>query len=233
MGDSGLPRIIEVPVRSAANLRLSSAMLGLLLLSPVLLVAAVAIKATSRGPVLFKQRRVGRGGRHFTLLKLRTMREGGRGPRVTASGDARVTAVGRLLRHLKLDEIPELWNVVRGEMSFVGPRPEVPEYVDAESELWRRILRVRPGITDPITIRLRNEESVIAAGGGDPARFYREILQPFKLAGYASYLDQRTWRSDLRVLWQTVRAVLTPGSVSPPSADEMRACVERSGSDLS
>jgi lipopolysaccharide/colanic/teichoic acid biosynthesis glycosyltransferase len=222
MGDSGLPRIIEVPV----------AMLGLLLLSPVLLVAAVAIKATSRGPVLFKQRRVGRGGRHFTLLKLRTMREGGRGPRVTASGDARVTAVGRLLRHLKLDEIPELWNVVRGEMSFVGPRPEVPEYVDAESELWRRILRVRPGITDPITIRLRNEESVIAAGGGDPARF---IGRSCSLSNwrYASYLDQRTWRSDLRVLWQTVRAVLTPGSVSPPSADEMRACVERSGSDLS
>ncbi len=223
MASGGLPRIVEVPV----------AMVGLLLLSPVLLVAAVAIKATSRGPVLFKQRRIGQGGRHFTLLKLRTMREGGKGPRVTASGDARVTAVGTLLRHLKIDEIPELWNVVRGEMSFVGPRPEVPEYVNAEDEQWQRILRVRPGITDPITIQLRNEESVIAAGGGDPERFYREVLQPFKLIGYRSYLDRRSWRSDLRVLWQTLLVVLLPGSVNPPSAEELRSCVKRSRGDPS
>src|SRR5512136_3032507 len=118
--NGGLPRLVEVPV----------AVLGLVLLLPVLLLAAAAIKATSKGPVLFKQRRAGLGGRQFTILKLRTMRQNADGLRVTVRGDPRVTTIGRWLRHFKLDEVPELWNVVRGDMSLVGPRPEVPDYVN-------------------------------------------------------------------------------------------------------
>jgi lipopolysaccharide/colanic/teichoic acid biosynthesis glycosyltransferase len=215
--NGGLPRWVEVPV----------AALSLVIVSPVLLFAAAAIKTTSKGPVLFKQRRVGSGGRQFTILKLRTMRQNVDGLRVTVRGDSRVTTVGRWLRHFKLDEVPELWNVVRGDMSLVGPRPEVPEYVNQEDELWRPVLRVRPGITDPVTLRLRNEEELLAAAGGNPDGFYREILQPFKLVNYASYLKQRTWRTDLGVIWATFRAVLGPGSVGGPSAREMRECVHR------
>lgn len=211
-----LPRWVEVPI----------AALGLVALSPVLIVAALAVMATSRGPALFKQRRVGRGGRSFTLLKLRTMRLQQGGPQVTVRGDARITAVGRALRHMKLDELPELWNVVAGDMSLVGPRPEVPEYVDPASTLWQRVLQARPGITDPVTLRLRDEEVVLAEAGPDADGFYREVLQPFKLLGYRAYLETRTWRSDVRVLLESVRAVLAPGSVTAPSAAEMRARVE-------
>lgn len=214
--NGGLPRWVEVPV----------AALGLLLVSPVLLIAGAAIKATSKGPVLFKHRRVGLGGRQFTILKLRTMRQNADGLRVTVRGDSRVTAVGRLLRYWKLDEVPELWNVVRGDMSFVGPRPEVPEYVNEEDELWRLVLRARPGITDPMTLRLRNEEELLASADADPDLFYRETLQPFKLVSYASYLEKRTWQADLGVLLATFRAVLAPASVRGPSAGEMRACVD-------
>jgi len=215
--NGGLPRWVEVPV----------AALGLVLVLPVLLIAAAAIKVTSKGPVLFKQRRVGLGGKHFTLLKLRTMRPNADGLRVTIRGDSRVTTVGRWLRHFKLDEVPELWNVVRGDMSFVGPRPEVPEYVNEENELWRLVLRVRPGITDPVTLRLRNEEALLAAAGDDPDRFYRETLQPFKLVGYASYLKHQNWQTDLGVIWATLKVVLAPGSVRALSASEMLECVYR------
>jgi lipopolysaccharide/colanic/teichoic acid biosynthesis glycosyltransferase len=217
MATSGaLPRWVEVP----------AAVLGLLLLSPVLLVAAVAIKATSPGPVFFRQQRVGRRGRPFWLCKLRTMRVRAGGPRITVRGDARVTLVGAVLRHLKLDELPELWNVIRGEMALVGPRPEVVEHVDLTSVLWQDVLSVRPGITDPVTLHLRNEEVVLAHSGDDAHRFYQEVLQPFKLLGYRSYLERRSWRSDLRVLVQTVRAVLLPSSVSPASVAEMQARVQ-------
>jgi lipopolysaccharide/colanic/teichoic acid biosynthesis glycosyltransferase len=208
---NALPRWVEVPAAS----------LGLLVLSPVLLVAAVAVKATSRGPVLFRQRRMGRGGRTFWLFKLRTMRVSGSGLHVTVRGDARVTSVGALLRHLKLDEVPELWNVILGDMALVGPRPEVPELVDPEASLWRKVLSVRPGITDPVTLRLRNEEELLADAGEGAERFYREVLQPFKLLGYLSYLEGRSWRSDVRVLLQSARGVLLPRSVAAPTRAEM------------
>jgi lipopolysaccharide/colanic/teichoic acid biosynthesis glycosyltransferase len=217
MGTGGaMPRWVEVPV----------AALGLVLLSPILGLAAVAIKATSRGPALFKQQRVGLGGQCFTLFKFRTMRVQAGGPQVTVRGDSRITAIGGVLRHLKLDEIPELWNVVLGDMSLVGPRPEVPELVDLGSALWQQVLQARPGVTDPVTVRLRNEEVILAATEGDLEGFYRDVAQPFKLLGYRSYLERRTWLSDVRVLFQTVRAVLAPASVVPPSVAEMKARVE-------
>jgi len=195
-----MPRFAEVVI----------ACFGLLVSLPVLLVAAVAIKMTSRGPTLFRQARVGLGGYPFTLFKLRTMKMERRGTQVTAKGDVRVTPIGRLLRFLKIDELPGLWNVIRGDMGLVGPRPEVPEFVDSSDPRWRRVLQVRPGLTDPVTLRLRNEEELMASVAEDHESFYRDTLLPYKLRGYSTYLDERTWMTDLRVLWQTLVAVVKP-----------------------
>ncbi len=138
---------------------------------------------------------------------------------VTARGDDRVTPVGRFLRRTKLDELPELWNVLKGDMALVGPRPEVPELVDLTDPLWVEVLEARPGLTDPVTVGLRNEELLMAGVEGDRDRFYREVLQPRKLRGYADYLRNRNWRSDLGVLGATAVAILRPGSGPghPPS----------------
>jgi len=195
---SGLPRGVD----------LATAFVGLVVVSPLIGVCAAVVAATSGWPVFFRQTRVGRGGNSFTLVKLRTMRPSSGAPQVTAGGDARVTPVGRFLRNTKLDELPQLWNVLKGEMGLVGPRPEVPGYVDIEDPLWQIVLKARPGLTDPVTLRLRDEEALLARVGGDREHFYRETLQPLKLNGYAAYLRRRTWRSDLRVIWDTVLAVL-------------------------
>jgi lipopolysaccharide/colanic/teichoic acid biosynthesis glycosyltransferase len=203
----GLPRSVEAAL----------ALAGLVAAAPVIGVAAIAIVATSGWPVFFRQTRVGRGGKPFTLVKLRSMRASTRGPQVTARRDPRVTAVGALLRRTKLDELPELWNVLRGDMSFVGPRPEVPGYVDLADPVWARILKVRPGLTDPVTVRLRDEETLMeTVAGEDRDRYYRESLQPLKLTGYQRYLEGRTWRSDIGVIWDTILALL-PGRRSPKS----------------
>ncbi len=202
----GLPRAVEVPL----------ALVGLVVASPIVLAAGVAVAVSSGLPVFFRQARVGRDGRPFTLVKLRTMRTAGVGPQVTSRGDSRVTPVGRVLRRTKLDELPELWNVLRGDMSFVGPRPEVPGYVDTADPAWADVLQVRPGLTDPVTIRLRDEEGLLEKVEGDRERYYRETLQPIKLKGYREYLRRRTWRSDLRVLIETVGAVLRPKGPSAP-----------------
>ena len=198
----GLPRAVEAPL----------ALAGLIAASPVIAIAAIAVAMSSGLPVFFRQARVGRAGRPFTLVKLRTMRPESGGPEVTARDDARVSAVGRLLRRTKLDELPELWNVLRGDMSFVGPRPEVERYVQGNDPLWKEVLSVRPGITDPMTLELRNEEVLLAGVEGDRDRFYRETLQPMKLRGYVEYLRQRTWKSDLHVIWRTIVALLKSGA---------------------
>ncbi len=132
----------------------------------------------------------------------------GDGPEVTAAGDARVTRVGRVLRRFKLDEVTQLLNVLKGEMSFVGPRPEVPALVDLTSETWKRVLRVRPGITDPVALALKDEEALLAAVPGDRERFYRETLQPFKLRGYIDYIERRTAWTDLAVIAKTILSVI-------------------------
>ena len=186
---------------------------GLVAAAPVLAIAAAAVAATTGLPVFFRQVRVGRHGRPFTLIKFRTMRNaraGSAGPQVTAGNDPRITAVGRFLRRTKLDELPELWNVLRGDMSFVGPRPEVADYVHPEEPLWREVLSVRPGLTDPVTLRLRHEEALLEAVSGDREKYYRETLQPRKLEGYVEYLRRRTWRSDLGVLFATAGAIFRP-----------------------
>jgi lipopolysaccharide/colanic/teichoic acid biosynthesis glycosyltransferase len=210
---NGIPRPIEAALAS----------LGLFLCSPVLAVVALGVRVTSRGPVLFRQQRIGRGGVGFTLLKFRTMRKDAEGARVTARGDWRITPLGRWLRTFKLDELPELWNVVRGDMSLVGPRPEVPRYVNLANPLWRDVLQARPGITDPVTLRLRNEEDLMASAPGDRERFYLETLQPYKLAGYREYLQRRSFLSDIGMLLRTLLAIVVPSLAPPPSLDEVRA----------
>lgn len=193
----------------------------LLVASPLLLAIALLVACTSRGPVLFLHRRIGRDGRPFAILKFRTMRDGSRGAAVTSKGDPRVTAVGRLLRATKLDELPELWNVLRGDMALVGPRPEAAEYVDPSNAAWRAVLSVRPGVTHPVTLRLRNEEQLLKSVGPDHEAFYRRYLVPFKLRGYRQYLDERTWQRDLAVLWATALGILIPARVPPPSLEEI------------
>lgn len=213
---SGIPRAGEAVAALAA----------LLVLSPLICAAALAVALSSRGPILFRQRRVGRHGREFLLYKLRTMRVGAAttaGPQVTARDDERVTRIGKILRRTKLDELPELWNVFKGDMSLIGPRPEVPRYVDLNNPEWRSVLEARPGLTDPMTLRLRNEETLLACVEGDRERFYLETLQPFKLQGYLEYLRARSWRTDIKVLWQTGRAVMLPGSADQLTISELKA----------
>jgi lipopolysaccharide/colanic/teichoic acid biosynthesis glycosyltransferase len=126
------------------------------------------------------------------------------GPGFEPGETARVTSLGRLLRRSKLDEVPQLWDVLRGEMSLVGPRPEVPAFVDPSDPLWRIVLTARPGMTDPVSLGLRDEEGLLCAWNGDRATFYRDVLQPFKLRGYVAYLQRRSAGSDLKVLARTV-----------------------------
>jgi lipopolysaccharide/colanic/teichoic acid biosynthesis glycosyltransferase len=130
--------------------------------------------------------------------------------------------IGKFLRRTNLDELPELWNVLRGDMSLVGPRPEVPQYVDLGNPEWREVLKVRPGITDPMTLRLRNEEALLASVQGDRERFYIETLQPFKLRGYLEYLRERSWQRDVKVLWKTGLAVILPSKTPPPAIKDLQ-----------
>lgn len=202
----------------------------MLLLTPLLVGTAMLVRFSSPGPILFRQQRVGLGGRLFWMLKFRTMRVGSGGPLVTSRDDNRITPVGRWLRLLKLDELPELWNVVRGEMDLVGPRPEVPSLVDPSQPLWKEVLSVRPGLTDPVTITLRNEEELMAAVPCDRDAFYRNVLQPYKLRRYCDYIRGRSWRSDLKTVLVTALAVLRPAMFPPPSlADLAREATPCSG----
>jgi len=197
----GLPRAFDFVI----------AALGLLLAAPIVLVAAPLIGFSSRGAILFRQARMGRHGRTFQLYKLRTMRPSDQGPQVTSSKDERITRLGRFLRRTKLDELPTLWNVLRGDMALVGPRPEVPRYVKLDDPKWQAVLSVRPGITDPVTLRLRDVEALLARINGDHEAYYLKELQPMKLNGYVDYLKQRSWQSDLKVLFRTFVAIMIPG----------------------
>jgi lipopolysaccharide/colanic/teichoic acid biosynthesis glycosyltransferase len=182
---------------------------ALVVLAPLLLLVAVCVRLSSKGPILFRQIRVGLGGRDFTMLKFRTMRAGSKGPKLTARGDGRVTTVGNALRLSKLDELPQLWNVVRGDMALVGPRPEVPQFVDRTNPLWLEVLAWRPGISDPVAVALRDEERVLAGVRSDRERYYREVLQPSKLDGYVKYLRRRTAWSDIGVILGSLGAIVS------------------------
>ncbi len=179
---------------------------GLLALSPLLLLIAAAIKLTDEGPVLFKQTRVGRSFRPFQILKFRSMRVGAGGPKVTRGGDPRVTAVGALLRRTKLDELPQLLNVLRGDMSLVGPRPEVPEYVERFRGDYETILSIRPGITDFAAIHFVDEESVLARFADAEEGYVLHVL-PQKLALYRRYIADIGFATDVKVLFATLRRI--------------------------
>lgn len=198
---------------------------ALIALAPLLGVIAGSIFAESGLPILFWQGRVGRNGTTFRLLKFRSMRQDTKGPSITASGDRRVTSVGRILRKFKLDELPQLWNVVRGEMSLVGPRPEVPEFVDFGRPEWHCILQVRPGITDPASIVYRDEERLLA-GVADPIHYYRKTLLPAKLAMNMAYLRERTFWTDVKVILRTARCAAFPGRFDTREAE----CIVRQDS---
>jgi len=185
---------------------LASAM-GLLLLSPLLLGVAVWVRLDSPGPALFRQTRVGRHGAPFTIHKFRTMRVEA-GAAITVGADPRITRSGRLLRQAKLDELPQLWDVLRGAMSFVGPRPELPRYVELyPAEIRERVLSVRPGITDPASLAFSHEAELLAAAA-DPEREYREVILPAKLRLSAGYAASASLATDLRLILRTLGRVL-------------------------
>ncbi|HXG23605.1 MAG TPA: sugar transferase [Chthonomonadales bacterium] len=179
----------------------------LLLLLPLLLLFALLVWFSSPGPVLFRQQRVGKEGRLFWLYKFRTMYVDGGGPSITAHGDARITPMGRWLRRWKLDELPQLLNVLRGEMSLVGPRPEVPEYVQLYTEEQRQVLNVRPGITGVTQLEFRHEEELLA-GQEDVEAYYRQTILPAKLRLDLRYVRERTLLGDLCLLWRTLLILL-------------------------
>ncbi len=185
-------------------LDLAIAIPGLILMSPLIAIAAVAIKVDSRGPVFHRGVRVGRSGGEFRIVKLRSMASGAEhaGPAVTSAGDPRITRVGGILRRTKFDEIPQLWNVIRGDMSLVGPRPEHPDYVRLYTPEQRRLLSVRPGITSPTSLAMHDEEQILADHGGASA--YAEQFMPRKLVLDLEYLDHRSLAGDLRILGRTV-----------------------------
>lgn len=183
---------------------------GLLVMSPVMAVIALLVRRDSPGPVLFRQDRVGATGRPFTLLKFRSMNSDRAtpGPKITTSHDPRVTRIGARLRATKLDELPQLINVVRGDMSLVGPRPELAEYVALWSDDDRKaILSVRPGITDPATLQLRREEELLAMQP-NPEAFYEHVLLPRKVLIYRNYVEHQSFGMDLKLILLTIVSVV-------------------------
>ena len=197
---------------------------GAIILAPLLLIITVLVGITSRGGPFFRQTRVGRNRRPFRILKFRTMAV--RPDAVSGSFDAgdrsRVTRIGGVLRRTKLDELPQLWNVLVGDMSLVGPRPEVPKWTEVHRTRWDRVLSVRPGLTDPASIRYRDEESILAASD-DPESTYRDEILPRKLDLAEAYVRERSFLGDLTLLFATARAVLGPRTGFPtPDGRESR-----------
>jgi len=178
--------------------------------TPLLIGLGVAVRIDSGGPALYRQQRVGRHGVPFTLLKLRTMRDAPGGT-LTVGDDPRITRLGAVLRRHRLDELPQLVNVLRGEMAIVGPRPETPDHVALYTPEQREVLQARPGLTDPATLAWRHEADVLATAD-DPEALYRSEILPDKLARSREYLRRASVASDLAVIARTVAAVVRPGA---------------------
>jgi lipopolysaccharide/colanic/teichoic acid biosynthesis glycosyltransferase len=179
------------------------ALIGLIFLWPVLLVVAVLIKCQMPGPVLFVQQRVGRNGKLFVCHKFRSMTVGHGGSSVSVAGESRITPLGAKLRHYKLDELPELWDVFIGTMSFVGPRPDVPGYADKLQGEDRIVLTLRPGITGPATLKYRNEEDLLATVD-DPIRYNDEVIYPDKVRINRYYAEHYSFIKDIQMIFCTV-----------------------------
>lgn len=180
------------------------ALVGLLFLWPILLVVAILIKVKMPGgPVIFTQKRVGKNGKLFTMYKFRSMTVGHGGSSVSVAGESRITPLGAKLRHYKLDELPELWNVLIGDMSFVGPRPDVPGYADQLKGSDRDVLKLRPGITGPASLKYRDEEDLLARQT-DPQRYNDEVIFPDKVRINLYYLNHYSFIKDIQMIFCTV-----------------------------
>ena len=180
------------------------ALFGLIFLSPVLLIVAILIKVKMPGgPVIFKQKRVGQHGKLFTMYKFRSMAVGHGGSSVSVAGESRITPLGAKLRKYKLDELPELWNVLTGDMSFVGPRPDVPGYADMLQGEDRRMLELKPGITGPASLKYRNEEEILALQD-NPIKYNDEVIFPDKVKINLKYLDNWSFFEDIKIIVYTV-----------------------------
>jgi lipopolysaccharide/colanic/teichoic acid biosynthesis glycosyltransferase len=184
---------------------------GLFFFGPLLVLISVAIKLQDGGPVFFRQCRAGRMGRDFVLFKFRTMsvQAGTEKGSFEAGSSRRVTRIGRWLRKTKLDELPQLWNVLKGDMSLVGPRPEVRKWVEAYPERWAKVLEVKPGITDPASIIFRNEEEMLAQSA-NPEETYRTVVLPRKLDLYEEYVRTRSFVGDISIVMKTIWVVAVP-----------------------
>jgi lipopolysaccharide/colanic/teichoic acid biosynthesis glycosyltransferase len=180
---------------------------ALLLFSPLMLLLAIVVRFDSPGPALFRQTRVGRGFQNFRLLKFRSMINGNTGAEVTCGQEQRITRVGVIIRKLKLDELPQMWNVLCGDMSFVGPRPEVPTFVTKFRSDYEEILKVRPGITDPASIRYRTESEILSKNP-DPIRYYTEVILPDKIRISKEYVRSANVWKDISVIFQTIAALI-------------------------
>ncbi len=182
----------------------TASLVGLLVLWPILIVISLLIKMKMPGgPVIFKQRRVGRNGKLFTMYKFRSMTVCHSGSSVSVAGESRITPFGSILRKYKLDELPELWNVLKGDMSFVGPRPDVPGYADRLQGEDRLILKLRPGITGPASLKYANEEEILALVS-NPVKYNDEVIFPDKVRINLDYYYNHTFLGDIRLIFQTI-----------------------------
>jgi lipopolysaccharide/colanic/teichoic acid biosynthesis glycosyltransferase len=189
---------------------------GVFILAPLLILTALMVKLDSPGPVLFKQQRMGKGFRPFWIYKFRTMRNlPARGPKITIGNDPRITRVGRFLRQTKLDELPQLINILRGEMSVVGPRPEVPHYVKLYPKEYQEILTIRPGLTDLASLKYRDEAALLARTENPEQEYVTRIL-PDKINLAKDYLQRASFFFDLHVILKTI-IQLVHGRVSSPT----------------
>lgn len=206
---------LDLALKRAVDFTAAAVLLALLI--PLFLVIAVAIVADSRGAVLYRCRRVGQHGRELSMLKFRKMRRDADGHRLTVAADGRLTRVGKVLARTKLDELPQLWHVVKGEMSLVGPRPEDPYFVELHEQEYGEILSVKPGITGLTQLAFVDEARVL--GPGDPQAAYLHRLLPQKLALDRLYVETRSTSVDVRILWWTILAVVGRRSVAVHRTD--------------
>ncbi len=179
---------------------------ALVAFSPLMLVLAVLVRLDSPGPSLFRQTRIGRHFREFQLLKFRSMTNGNSGAEITCGAEPRITRIGAFLRKFKLDELPQLWNVLRGDMSLVGPRPEVPIFVERFRRDYEEILSVRPGITDPASIRYRSEAEILT-NAPDPMKHYTSVVLPDKIKISRAYVRSSNFRQDVFLIFQTIAVI--------------------------
>ena len=181
----------------------TSSAIGMILLFPLFIIIAVLIKVKMPGPVFFKQGRVGQFGDIFTMVKFRTMKVDHGGSSISVKGESRITPLGAVLRKYKLDELPELWNVFKGEMSLVGPRPDVPGYADKLEGKDRDILKLKPGVTGPASLKYINEEELLGEQE-DPIKYNNEVIYPDKVRINLNYLDNQSFWLDMKILFCTV-----------------------------